>query len=423
MNYRVFPPDGLPEATIKLPLSKSISNRALIINALTPNATSISNIAQCSDTEAMQMALSSTEHNINIGGAGTAMRFLTAYFAAQPNTEIILDGDSRMQQRPIGSLVEALRHCGADISYTGEEGFPPLLIKGTSLKGGNINIDASVSSQFISALLMIAPTMQNGLNLTLDGDISSASYIDLTIAMMQQAGIEVERERNTISIPQGSYTPCTWNIEADWSAASYWYEIEALTSGFISLQGLSADSKQPDNRLAQIYESLGVNTDFDGEEGATDLLASPDIAPRLYLDLSDNPDTAQSLAVTCAMIGIPFSLSGLSTLKIKETDRLHALSTELEKVGVFVEQIGDHTLEWDGRRRPIITLPEFDTYGDHRMAMSFAPVAVYLPGIIIRDAEVVAKSYPEFWQHLTDAGFTIVDDDNPIEENTSPTDE
>ena len=375
MNYRIFPPDELIEAAITLPLSKSMSNRALIISALTLGSKLPEEVAVCDDTAALTAALCSSEPTVDIGAAGTAMRFLTAYFAALPGRKVTLGGNERMSHRPIGPLVDALRSCGASISYLGEEGFPPLEIEGKRLTGGAITMRADVSSQFVSALLMVAPAMTGGLTVTLE-------------------------------------------LEADWSAATFWYEIEAITSGFVSLRGLREDSLQPDRRVADIFSSLGVDTCFEGEEpGVTDLLASPDLSPRLNVDLSDTPDAAQAIAVTCSMIGIPFRLSGLSSLKIKETDRLMALIAELEKVGVVLERIGDHTLVWDGRRRPILELPAFDTYDDHRMAMALAPVAVYLPGIVVRDIEVVSKSYPGYWDSLREAGFRLDDADaEPTEE-------
>ena len=369
MNYRIFPPDELIEAAITLPLSKSMSNRALIISALTLGSKLPEEVAVCDDTAALTAALCSSEPTVDIGAAGTAMRFLTAYFAALPGRKVTL--------------------------------------------GGN-----DVSSQFVSALLMVAPAMTGGLTVTLEGEASSLPYIDLTLGMMTGAGAEAEREREVITVRPGSYRPVDWEIEADWSAATFWYEIEAITSGFVSLRGLREDSLQPDRRVADIFSSLGVDTCFEGEEpGVTDLLASPDLSPRLNVDLSDTPDAAQAIAVTCSMIGIPFRLSGLSSLKIKETDRLMALIAELEKVGVVLERIGDHTLVWDGRRRPILELPAFDTYDDHRMAMALAPVAVYLPGIVVRDIEVVSKSYPGYWDSLREAGFRLDDADaEPTEE-------
>lgn len=416
MNYRIFPPEELLEADIRLPLSKSVSNRVLIINALTPGEVPDVEVAQCDDTAVTVSALASKSDYVDIGAAGTAMRFLTAYFAATPGRTVTLDGSERMRRRPIRALVDALRCCGAHIEYVGDEGYPPLRIAGAHLAGGEVSVDASISSQYVSALLMVAPTMQNGLTLTLDGEVSSRPYINMTLELMRRHGVESSREGNVISVVPGQYEPCAETVEADWSAASYWYELEALTSGWVTLRGLDSESTQGDSRVAAIYEALGVTTDFEGETGGVDLMASPDLSPLLVMDLSDTPDLAQAIVVTCTMIGVPFRFSGLASLKIKETDRLEALRNELLKVGIVVEIENDDTMEWDGRRRPINELPEFDTYDDHRMAMAFAPVAIYLPGIVVRDAEVVSKSYPEYWNDLRSAGFRIVDASEPMDE-------
>lgn len=366
-------------------------------------------LAQCSDTAVMLHALDSTDSVINAADAGTAMRFLTAYFACQEGRTVTIDGTERMRRRPIGPLVEALRHCGAEIDYAGEEGFPPLTIKGKQLCGGEISIDATISSQFISALLMIAPRMTNGLRLSLVGEAASLPYIDLTLSMMQLAGADAERIVNIINVTPGTYTNATQlKAEKDWSAAAFWYEIEALTCGFTTLSGLDINSHQPDRRAVEIFTQLGVTTS-EGEESPEDidLAGAPDVSPRLTADMSATPDLVPAVAITCAMNGVPFRLSGLESLKIKECDRFSALATELLKVGVEVENVDNHTMIWDGRRRPILELPEFDTYGDHRMAMALAPVATYIPGIVIRNIEVVGKSYPTFWDHLQQAGFTI----------------
>lgn len=372
----------------------------------------ITQVAECTDTNAVLSALSNkSASTVNVGNAGTAMRFLTAYFAACEGHQVTIDGDARMRQRPIGPLVDALRACGADIEYQGIEGFPPLLISGRQLHGGNVAMDASVSSQFVSALLMVAPEMTDGLHLTLGGEITSAPYIDMTLELMRQAGAEAERSGAVIDVHNGNYSRLLSGVEADWSAASYWYEIAALTSGFVTLCGIGSESVQGDRVVADIFENLGVVTDFHGEEaGCVELAASPELMARISMDMSSNPDLAQTMAVTCAMIGIPFSLTGLSTLRIKETDRLAALGAELQKVGVNTEITTD-SIAWDGRRMPIVVMPEFDTYGDHRMAMAFAPVSVYIPGIVVRDVEVVEKSYPDFWHHLAEAGFTLAEVD------------
>lgn len=264
MNYRLFPPQDLLTTRVQLPLSKSMSNRALIINALTEGAEPLDVFAQCNDTEAVRRALHDAEATaVNIGAAGSAMRFLTAYFATRQGRKVTIDGDERMRHRPIAPLVDALRQCGAEVSYVAEDGFPPLSVTGKQLQGGAVNIDGTISSQFVSALLMIAPTMLQGLRLTLEGEPASLPYVDLTIDMMQHAGIDVERIGNVITVKPGKYTDTLPPIEADWSAAAFWYELEAVTSGFITLDGLFADSAQGDRHVAEIYADLGVTTDYE----------------------------------------------------------------------------------------------------------------------------------------------------------------
>lgn len=419
MDYRILPPPGLPEAEIRLPLSKSMSNRALLINALGHNGAASLQVADCDDTRVMQQALAEHSGTIDIDGAGTAMRFLTAYFAATPGCSVTLTGNDRMKQRPIGPLVDALRKCGANISYAATEGFPPLTITGSRLTGCEIAIDSTMSSQFASALLMTAPYMEGGITLRLSAETGSIPYIDMTLAMMREAGADAERENLTVRVAEGGYSKPIEAIEADWSAAAFWYEIEAISSGFITLLGLNDHSIQGDSAARRFFADLAVNTeftpDYEGQGPAAELTASPDLSPRLQIDLSDHPDLTPAIAVTCAMVGVPFRLTGLETLRVKECDRLDAISRELLKVGVQTEIIGNHTLEWTGRRMPLTSCPEFDTYGDHRMAMALAPVSIFIPGIKIRNAEVVTKSYPQFWEHLTEAGFTLVDGDTPYE--------
>ena len=408
MNCRVFPPDEMLETQVSLPLSKSISNRALVINALTDGALPLRKVAKCDDTDVMVAALSSDEACVNIGAAGTAMRFLTAYYSSQPGREIVIDGTERMRHRPIAVLVDALRACGATIEYAGEESYPPLRISGKKLHGGDITLSASVSSQYISALLMIAPTMEQGLRLTLEGDIISRPYIMMTLSMMRQWGVESEFVGNIITIAPQKYAPVDFEVEADWSAASYWYEIAALSSGDVSLQGWNSRSVQGDSENLKNFEGLGINTHFNDE--MVELEPSPDLVPRLNIDLSDQPDLAQTIVVTSCMLGIPFHITGLSTLKIKETDRLEALRTEMLKLGMVLTIEHDSELIWDGSRRPIYEFPVIDTYEDHRMAMAFAPVSIFIPGIVINNIEVVSKSYPDYWQHLQDAGFKFQED-------------
>lgn len=397
------------EASIPLPLSKSISNRALIMNALTPGAAPLAAVAHCDDTAAMQAALRTEEScRVDVGLAGTAMRFLAGYFAAQPGSDVELDGNERMRQRPIGPLVEALRACGADIEYTLAEGFPPLRIRGKKLQGGSVEMDATVSSQFISGLLMVAPTFEQGLDLSLQGEIASLPYLTMTIDMMRQRGIDIERQGNRVVVKPGAYQACDIPVEPDWSAASYWYEIAAMTAGWITLPGLPDKSLQGDRKIADIFEKLGIITEW--EDSAAQLNPSPEVYNRLEMDLSGNPDMAQTLVVTCCLLGVPFVLSGLESLRIKETDRTAALAAEMAKLSFVLDISRPGVIAWEpDQRRPVSKVPPIETYGDHRMAMAFAPVAYFIPGLVIKNAEVVTKSYPEYWDHLRLAGFTVQD--------------
>lgn len=399
----------MPAGILNLPSSKSISNRVLMLDALAGGGGELRNIAVCDDTESMRRALESDSDTINVGAAGTAMRFLTAYFAMQEGRVVTLDGSERMRCRPISVLVDALCRCGADIEYLGEEGYPPLLIKGRRLAGGAVSLNASVSSQYVSALLMAAPMMDNGLVLTLEDDVVSMPYIRMTLGLMDEWGVECDKDGNVLTIRPGRYSVTDYDVEADWSAASYWFEAEALSSGGIELSGLRPGSLQGDSRLMELFRNFGVDAQW-GDDGLLVLEPSPDLNPRVGLDLGEQPDLAQTIAVTCCMLGLPFRLTGLSTLKIKETDRLTALKTELRKVSFDVDIVDDSILEWDGRSRwPISGGSDviIDTYDDHRMAMSFAPVALYIPGIIIRDAGVVSKSYPGFWDDMQKVGYQI----------------
>ncbi len=411
MDYRIFPPDELIETEITLPLSKSLSNRALIMHALTPDAPALGAIAECDDTRVMLDALASDAYTINIGAAGTAMRFLTGYFAALPGRTVTLDGSERMRQRPIGPLVDALRQCGADIEYAGQEGFPPLLMRGRQLAGGVIEIDATISSQFISSLLMVAPTMTNGLTINLKGEPSSLPYILMTLGMMEDRGISCERVPDQLIVHPGQYQPTDTPIEPDWSAASYWFELSAMGSAYIGLPGLKLPSLQGDAACAKIFERLGVVTEM--EDGVLQVAPSPDMYGRVDIDMADTPDLAQSIIVACAALGVPFHITGLASLAIKETDRLQALHTELLKLGVEMEIERGNSAIWEGRRMPVFEMPAIDTYSDHRMAMAFAPLATMIPGLIIKDVEVVTKSYPGYWDDLRHAGFIITDAAEP----------
>lgn len=388
-----------------LPASKSISNRALIISALCRPSGSVSHIAECDDTRAVQQALASGAASIDVGAAGTAMRFLTAYFAVQPGRTVTLDGTQRMRQRPIGVLVEALRRLGAGIEWLGREGYPPLRVTGAALHGGQLRIDGSVSSQYISALLMIAPVLRGGLDLRITGTLTSRPYVEMTLSLMRQWGAEARMSDGRIVVAEGGYKPQSMAVEADWSAASYWFAMQSLLpESRISLKGLQRPSVQGDSRIADIAWTLGVDSCACGV--CTDLHTSCRHTGRVDEDLSDTPDIAQTLAVWLCLLGVPYRLTGLHTLRIKETDRIAALQCELLKLGYAVEA-GDDFVAWDGNAAPVAAAPRIATYHDHRMAMAFAPAAVKFPGLVIEDAGVVSKSYPQFWQHLAQCGFGV----------------
>jgi len=384
-------------ARIDLPASKSISNRALILNALSYSPYDIQNLSDCDDTRVTLEALDSNDTTFDIGAAGTAMRFLTA-FLAKTVGEWIITGSERMKHRPVRILVEALNSLGAKIEYIEKEGFPPLKIFGCALTGGEIHLNGSVSSQYISALMMIAPFMQKGLKITLDGKIISRPYIEMTIQMMQEFGAEIELTENTIHIEPQDYTPIEYLVESDWTAASYWYEMLSLVGqGNIFLNGLFQDSYQGDSKVAELFEQLGIHTTY-MSEGI--LLTSTKInAVSLEFDFTDQPDLAQTLAVTCCFKGIPFIFTGLHSLKIKETDRIAALINELSKLGFMLTEAGEGKLVWDGEYCEPVENIIIQTYDDHRMAMAFTPAAIFHP-ISIEHPEVVSKSYPNFWKDI-----------------------
>lgn len=405
MSYKIIAPRQC-SVTIKLPASKSISNRALILNALSNSSLQIGNLSDCDDTRVMLKAFTSTDEQIDICAAGTSMRFLTAYLSQQPGNWHIT-GSNRMKQRPIGLLVEALQKLGADISYAEKEGFPPLHIRGKQLTGGTLILNGGVSSQYISALLMVAPTMENGLQLTLSGEIISRPYIEMTLKLMRQFGVNAAWTGNDrLVVPHQSYQPVAFSVESDWSGASYWYEIAALSDCCkLELLGLNRESTQGDARIAAFFEPLGVSTSF--TPNGVILSKQESSCRELRLDLSDQPDLAQTLAVTCALKNIPFHLTGLQSLKIKETDRIEALKRELAKLGYLILDKYDSELLWLGERCNGEERPAIDTYEDHRMAMAFAPVSLARHEIVINHPEVVSKSYPAYWRDLKLAGFTI----------------
>lgn len=419
MDFKIFPPEELADLAVRLPLSKSESNRSLIISVLTPGASRPAQLADCDDTDAMLAALDRTSGPVNIGAAGTAMRFLTAYYACTPGADVTLDGSERMRQRPVGELVDALRALGADIEYCGAEGFPPLRIRGRMLEGGEVTVPASVSSQFISALLMVAPTMECGLRLHLSGRIISRPYIYMTLEMMEQAGVrgDFNEDEQLITVPNGHYQSPLPPVEADWSAASYWFEIAAISTDPVRLLGLRRKSLQGDSAVANLFKVTGLESRW-GADGELELQLTPDAGARLELDLSDTPDLTQTLAVTCCLLGLPFRFSGLESLRIKETDRLAALQMELSKLGFILEIQEPGELLWRGARyEPDEEIEPIATYQDHRMAMSFAPAAIFFPGLRINDCEVVTKSYPRFWNDLRAAGFTLEEVEKPVPGN------
>lgn len=408
MTYTLQAPEKIRE-TIQLPSSKSISNRVLIMNELAGRCASLKNLSDCDDTKVMQQALEQNNTITDIHAAGTAMRFLTAYYASTAHTTTIT-GSERMKHRPIQILVDALRELGAHISYEGNEGFPPLNIQGQTLSGGEIQLSGSISSQYISALMMIAPYMERGLTIHITGDIISHTYIQMTAQLMQQFGAEVSfLDERTIRIPNGSYHKDSFLVENDWSGASYWYETIALSPNMdnsITLPGLYEDSLQGDSEARSLFAPLGVSTQFCGQ--GVVLTKSSERCGFYEKDLKNQPDLAQTIVVTCAMLGIPFHITGLQTLRIKETDRLTALIQELGKLGIHLEEKNGNAILWNGETHyQQSPTPTIDTYEDHRMAMAFAPCALKIPSIAINNPEVVSKSYPLYWEDLEKAGFTI----------------
>ncbi len=398
-------------AKINLPSSKSLSNRAMLLCALSGVGSSAERISSCDDSYVMWRALRERPETVDIMAAGTAMRFLTAFFATCPGEEHILTGTERMRQRPIGVLVDALRALGADIEYVDNEGFPPLRIRGKELQGGSLSLPASVSSQYISALLMIAPLMREGLRLELVGDIISRPYILMTIHMMRTFGADVEwEEGNVIRTAHKDYSEdVIYPIESDWSAASYWYEILALTpdaEATVTLPYLYKESLQGDSRVSDFFKPLGVDTTFDEEHEQVILtkraLSAEERQTSYELDLVNQPDLAQTLVVTCALLQRPFRFTGLRSLRIKETDRMDALRNELAKFGIALGIEGDEALFINsyGNQPPRYNGTPIATYHDHRMAMAFAPACILFPDLLIADPEVVSKSYPHFWDDL-----------------------
>lgn len=408
MNLQLYAPSRA-NACIPLPASKSISNRALLIAALCGGEPQVANPALCDDTAVMVDALarSGSDMAIDVGAAGTAMRFLTAYYATREGVTVTLDGTERMRQRPIGPLVDALRTMGADITCLGKEGFPPLRIQGRALHGGDLVMDGGVSSQFVSAVMMILPVVGGG-TIRLTGDIVSEPYIHMTAAVMREMGGQADVLADCIVVGSG-YEARDCIVEADWSAAAPWYAIAALLPGStLSLKGLSADSIQGDAQLAKLASRLGIATRFDSSGATLDTSRFIDCCCSSFADMAATPDLALSWAVLLCLLERSFRMTGVRTLRLKESDRIEALREELLRLGYVLKIESNDAISWYGERVPVPQAPPvIDSHGDHRIAMAFAPAAVRFPGLVITDADVVSKSYPTFWGHLEKAGFTL----------------
>ena len=392
---------------IQLPASKSIANRLLIMQALSDHQLKLKNLSDAEDTQLLEAALKSKDSNINVGLAGTAYRFLTAYYAIQNERKTILDGAKRMHERPIKLLVEVLQEMGADIQYLKTEGFPPLQINGKQLKGGKITIDGSISSQYISALLMIAPYLENDLSIQLSGRLVSLPYIDLTIGLMKSAGAQVHREENILHVKKGNYfAEQSLQVEIDWSAAAFFYQFVALSDLSIELINLRFDSLQGDKKTATHFEKLGVKS-IETEKGI--LLSKTKIPNHAFasFDLVDCPDLIPSIATVASQLIDKTEIKGVTTLRIKESNRVEALQQELAKVNVKLIDVEEDTFEvYKGKKRSD-TLPVFKTHNDHRMAMCLTPLACILPSIKIENPEVVSKSFPSYWQEIKKLGISI----------------
>ena len=429
MIYTIQPPASI-HVKIRLPASKSISNRMLILNALSQSAYPIENLSDSDDTKVLANALLSMQSGntaFDVGAAGTSMRFLTAYLAQSEGLWTIT-GSDRMKNRPIRILVDSLQTIGGEIEYMEKEGFPPLRIHGRKLAGGTIRLNGGVSSQYLSALMMIAPFTQQGLdNICLEGNIISRPYIDMTARLMQTLNIQVLWDGNRIRIEPQSCQPVPFTVENDWSAASYWYETVALadSSACVELSGLEQNSLQGDAKVEKLFETIvsSSHSSLDAESPVSSChsaldaespeksvlirrLLKPAMTQSMTYDFTNEPDLAQTLVVSCCLLDIPFHFTGLQSLRIKETDRIAALQTELRKLGYAVKT-AEAAMEWSGERCEQEVDPVISTYDDHRMAMAFAPVCLKTGKIRIKDPGVVSKSYPAFWKDWEKAGFRI----------------
>lgn len=410
-RYRITAPENrVLDGEVNLPASKSISNRYLIIRALADaEDVPIIGLSDATDTKNLIRILKDEDaKEINVGLGGTTYRFLLAYYAIQSGRKVILNAEEGMRKRPIGLLVQALKDMGAEIEYLGELGHPPVQIKGANLKGGHIKISGEVSSQYLSAIAMIAPYTQDGVELEISGNAVSRHYFEMTLKIMQKLGIQVDDQGNVVKIRPGDYDfPNNIEIEADWSSASYWYSFAALARQCtLKLKYLSNSKLQPDSATCRIFNGFGVGSIFKEDETWVVKEGEPRPIQLRRYDLIYSPDIAQTMAVVIAALNKSAIIEGLQTLKIKETDRLTALQKELSKINADVEIIRDQKLVIDGDE-DIPEEVEIATYNDHRMAMAFAPLALRMKSVIIQDPDVVSKSYPDFWDEMKEIGFTI----------------
>lgn len=413
-TFRINKQSSELSGTIRLPASKSISNRLLILDALSGHRLSISNLSEADDTQLLLQHLKTIQSpgsgliTLHCQNAGTVFRFLTALLAITPGTWL-LDGSKRMKERPVGILVEALKSMGANIKYSGEPGYPPLTITGKPLQGGRVIMDASVSSQFISALMMIAPSIKGQLIVELQGKISSRPYIEMTLNLLRHFGIECSFVNNTITIHPSFLQQKEYKVEPDWSAAAFFYELAALSDkAEIFLPGLLEKSLQGDAILPQLFRFLGVKSYF--EDHGLRLIKTARQSNRLEHDFTNHPDLAQAVIVTCAALGIKGKFTGLESLRIKESDRILALATELKKIGAHCKIHPDDSFELLGfytKSGALDPPPVFHSHGDHRMAMALSPLALVCQSVNIEDPMVVSKSFPGFWDSLKKMGFII----------------
>lgn len=397
MDKQITFKNAVLEGVFQVPYSKSVSNRMLIINALSGGKGSLENLSECDDTRTLRRALADGSALVDVGGAGTAMRFLAAYFALVPG-EHVLTGSPRMARRPIKVLVDALRELGADIAYLGEEGYPPLRVTGGGLRGKNLVVDASVSSQYLSALMMIGPCVPGGLRLQLQGTPVSAPYLQMTAGLMRRCGARVRVTRRAVLVQDGGYSRVPGVCEYDWSAVSFFYELLAVAGrGWMRFLGFRSASVQGDRAQVELWKRLGVRSVLSMKGLRINTVQG--LLARVRVDLADMPDVALPFIVACCLREVPFRVSGLGTLRIKECDREEALVRELGKLGFPLRREDEGVLAWDGERVPPVSLV-IDSHGDHRVAMAFAAAGLVFPGLVIRDAEVVDKSFPGFWEEI-----------------------